>query len=74
MTTKDIALRNRFSLVGFGVAKVCGIMGVMLAYTTHRIFGGCLLAIDGLLLIAVITTCYNTMRAERKIYGDAVDV
>lgn len=47
------------------LAKVVGVAGLVLG-ATHRILGGTLLGLDGVLLVAALVVCMRNMSAQTR--------
>ena len=60
----DNNTKTRFAIAALGTAKISGIIGLLLGYTSHRTIGGILLAAAGALLCGVVATCYKVMKAQ----------
>ena len=64
---KSFTLNN---IIAFGIvflAKISGIVGVILAFKKeHHFLGGLLLILDGLLLVAAVALCIVEMRRQNQ--------
>ena len=57
-------MKTRFAIAALGTAKISGIIGILLGFTTHRTLGGIFLATAGTLLCCVVAVCYKVMKAQ----------
>ena len=60
----DNNMKTRFAMAALGAAKLSGIIGLVLGFTTHRTLGGILLASAGVMLAGIVVVCYKVMKAQ----------
>ena len=60
----DNHMKTRFAIAALGTAKLSGIIGLLLGFTTHRTLGGILLALAGTMLCSVVVVCYKVMKVQ----------
>lgn len=56
--------RNVAAFVALIVAKISGLVGLALGYTSHRTEAALLLTLDGVLLVTAVVLCIQGMRAR----------
>lgn len=62
----DLEVRNRLAFATLVVAKIVGVAGLVIGVTTHRVVGGVLLGLDGVLLVTALGMCIKAMRGQEK--------
>jgi hypothetical protein len=63
-------ISNRNAVIAFVIAKICGFVGLCMAYSAHRTIGFTLLMLDALLLGFAVYCCIKIMLQVKDEWND----
>lgn len=70
----SVSTNNIIAITLIGIAKVCGLFGVLLGYTNFRELAALLLFLCGLFLIVSISLCVYNLKNTSKIENSDKEV